>query len=83
MWNALWIFVGGGLGSLAVFCLVWGMVGAFISLALSRVMARWMMGVEVIPPDTRDPELRALVSTVHELAQGARLPEAVLKLTER
>ncbi|MES2964405.1 MAG: protease HtpX, partial [Bdellovibrionota bacterium] len=30
-------------GSLAIFCFIWGMGGAFISLALSRVMAKWMM----------------------------------------
>jgi heat shock protein HtpX len=60
--------------SLLVFCLVWGMGGAFISLGLSRIMAKWMMGVKVIPADTRDPELRQLMQTVHELARAARLP---------
>jgi heat shock protein HtpX len=59
---------------LALFVLVWGMGGAFISLALSRVMAKWMLGVQVIPPDVRDPELRWLVDTVHHLAQRAGLP---------
>lgn len=56
---------------LAIFCLVWGMGGAFISLALSRVMAKWMMGVKIIDPQTRDPELQALVQTVHSLARAA------------
>jgi heat shock protein HtpX len=60
--------------SLAIFCLVWGMGGAFISLALSRVMAKWMMGVQVISADVRDPELRSLVETVHQLARSAQLP---------
>lgn len=60
--------------SLAVFCLVWGMGGAFISLALSRIMAKWMMGVQVISTDVRDPELRSLVETVHQLARSAQLP---------
>ena len=36
-------FPSGGLAGLAVFCLVWGFAGAFISLALSRVMAKWFM----------------------------------------
>ena len=54
-------FPQGGLAGLAVFCLVWGFGGAFISLALSRVMAKWMMGVKVIPPNTTDPTLRELV----------------------
>src|SRR5690606_24141421 len=56
------------------FCLIWGMGGAFISLALSRVMAKWTMGVKVIPADTTDPQLRELVQTVHELSRAAHLP---------
>ena len=68
-------FPQGGLAELAVFCLVWGFGGAFISLALSRVMAKWMMGVRVIPPNTSDPGLRGLVDTVHGLARGAGLPK--------
>jgi heat shock protein HtpX len=39
-------------GSLAVTCLLWGMVGSFISLALSRIMAKWTMGVRLIDPQT-------------------------------
>ncbi len=60
--------------SLLIFCVIWGMGGAFISLALSRKMAKWMMGVKTIDPDTRDPRLRDLVHTVHRLAQNAGLP---------
>ncbi len=59
---------------LAVFTLVWGMGGAFISLALSRLMAKWMLGVQVIAPDVADADLRWLVGTVHHLAQRAGLP---------
>ncbi|HWX21549.1 MAG TPA: protease HtpX [Candidatus Binatia bacterium] len=68
-------FPQGGLGGLALFCLIWGFGGAFISLALSRVMAKWMMGVKVIPPDTTDPTLRQLVEIVHGLARAASLPK--------
>jgi heat shock protein HtpX len=64
----------GGLSGLAVICLVWGFVGAFISLGLSRLMAKWMMGVQVIPPETSDPALRELVDMVHRLARQAELP---------
>jgi heat shock protein HtpX len=67
-------FPQGGLAGLAIFCLVWGFGGAFISLGLSRLMAKWMMGVQVIPPNTNDPVLRQLVETVHGLARGAGLP---------
>jgi heat shock protein HtpX len=66
-------FPRGGLAGLAVFCLIWGFGGAFISLALSRVMAKWTMGVKVIPPETSDPELRGLVEMVHTLARHAGL----------
>src|ERR1039457_3554325 len=68
-------FPQGGLAGLAVFCLVWGFGGAFISLGLSRLMAKWMMGVKVIPPNTNDPTLRELVETVHGLARAARSEE--------
>jgi heat shock protein HtpX len=61
------------LPALAVFCLVWGFGGAFISLGLSRVMAKWMMGVKLVAPSTADPALQELVSTVHRLAQAAGL----------
>ena len=44
--------------SLLIFCSVWGMGGALISLALSRVMAKWAMGVEVIDPETKDAKDR-------------------------
>jgi len=58
---------------LAIFCLVWGMAGAFISLMLSRVMAKMMMGVQVVDPSTNDPELQNLLQTVHHLARSAGL----------
>src|SRR6266481_2594108 len=67
-------FPAGGLAGLAVFCLVWGFAGAFISLGLSRLLAKWFMGVRVVAPDTSDPALRELVETVHGLARGAGLP---------
>ena len=53
--------------SLLIFCLIWGMGGAFISLALSRMMAKWMMGVHVIDPKTSDAQQQNLLSTVHSL----------------
>ncbi len=63
----------GGYQNLFLFCFVWGMGGAFVSLALSRWMAKMMMGVRVIDPNTSDPELQALVQTVHHLARSAGL----------
>lgn len=57
--------------SLLLFCLVWGMGGALISLLLSKSMAKWMMGVRIITEDTSDPALRSLLQTVQELARAA------------
>ncbi len=59
--------------SLMIFCLVWGMGGAFISLALSRIMAKWMMGVKVIDPKMAGPGERELLDTVHSLSRAAGL----------
>lgn len=59
---------------MAVLALVIGMGGAFITLAISRWMAKAFMGVQVIDPDTANPELRTLVQMVHGFAQRAGLP---------
>ncbi len=60
--------------SLAVFCLIWGFGGAFISLSLSRVMAKFGMGVQVIDPMQAHGESQWLVETVHRLSHQAGLP---------
>lgn len=59
--------------SLMIFCVIWGFGGAFISLALSKVMAKWMMGVKIIDHQTTDYELRSLVIKVHGFARKAGL----------
>lgn len=61
------------LQALAAFCIVWGFGGAFISLAISRVTAKWMTGVKVIDPRTADPTERWLINRVYDLARGAKL----------
>ncbi len=64
--------------SLMIFCAIWGFGGAFISLALSKVMAKWMMGVKIIAPDTNDRVHRNLVLKVHDFARKAgieKMPE--------
>ncbi len=60
--------------SLAIFCVLWGSGGSLISLLMSRAIAKWSCGVQVIPPDTSDPSLRQLVNVVHDLARRANLP---------
>lgn len=57
--------------SLMVFCLVWGMGGAFISLLLSRFMAKHAMGVQVIDPKRASGVEAELVERVHRLAKNA------------
>ncbi len=59
--------------SLLLFCLIWGMGGAFISLSLSRIMAKWMMGVQLIDLHTKNPEERSVLEMVHRLARKAGL----------
>ncbi|MBS0628861.1 MAG: protease HtpX [Verrucomicrobia bacterium] len=59
---------------LLIMCLVWGMGGAFISLAISRMTAKWMMGVKLIDPKTRDPFEKEVLETVYGLAEKAELP---------
>jgi heat shock protein HtpX len=63
-----------GIEALAVFCLVAGFGGALFSLAISRLSAKWFMGVKVIDPNTGDSTLKRLVETVHNLARSAGLP---------
>jgi heat shock protein HtpX len=60
--------------SLMVFCLVWGMVGSFISLLLSRWMAKNAMGVQLVDGRTGREELDWLYATVHQLTDRAGLP---------
>lgn len=62
--------------NLALFCLIWGMGGAFISLFLSKFMVKMMMGVKEIDP--HDPNLGWLVQKVHSIARKAgisKMPE--------
>ena len=60
--------------SLAVFCLVWGMGGAFISLQMSRWMAKRATGVTLVDGKTGRTELDWLHATIARLTQQANLP---------
>jgi heat shock protein HtpX len=62
------------LGSLAIFCFVWGMGGAFISLLISRWMAKRSTGVQLVNGRTGDPTADWLYSTVEQLTRKANLP---------
>lgn len=64
----------GGLdyGSLFAFCLVWGMVGSFVSLLMSKWTARWMMGIQTVTPDSPG-EYGWVARKVQELARAAQI----------
>src|SRR5215216_8161046 len=60
--------------SLAVFCLVWGMGGAFISLQMSRWVAKSATGVRLVDGNTGSADADWLYATVARLTQQAGLP---------
>tara|TARA_B100001123_G_C15338460_1_gene1033776 strand:+ start:4013 stop:4900 length:888 start_codon:yes stop_codon:yes gene_type:complete len=60
--------------ALAVLCLVWGMGGSFISLQMSRWVAKKATGVKLIQGQTGQEELDWVYQTVSRLAQQANLP---------
>lgn len=64
------------LQSLLIFCAVFGFTGSFISLLISKWMAKRSMGVQLIE-NPRNADERWLVDTVAELAQkaGIKMPE--------
>jgi heat shock protein HtpX len=67
------------LGLLLGFAGLMGFGGAFISLLISKPMAKWSTGAQVIN-DSSDPTHRWLVATVARLAQkaGIAMPEVAL-----
>ncbi len=60
---------------LAIFCLVWGMGGSFISLMLSKTIAKWTMSLQIIRSDDRSPTGQKLFSTLSRLSKSAGLPK--------
>ena len=62
-------------GSLAAFCLIYGFSGSIISLMMSRAIAKWTYGVQLIEPNNTNPTLRDLRDMVARLARDAGLPQ--------
>jgi heat shock protein HtpX len=60
--------------ALLVFCLVWGMAGSFISLQMSRWMAKRATGMRLVDGRTGNSELDWLYVTVERLTRQANLP---------
>jgi heat shock protein HtpX len=69
----------GGMGGLLAFAAVFGMGGAFISLAMSKMIAKWSTGAQVITQPQNETE-RWLVDTVRRHAQqaGIGMPEVAI-----
>jgi heat shock protein HtpX len=61
-------------GALMLFCLFWGMGGAFISLQISRWMAKRAMGVRLVDGRTGQAELDWLYAAVRQQTDRAGLP---------
>ncbi len=72
--SVLGVAGGPDLGSLAVFCLVWGMGGAFLSLQMSRWIAKRATGVHLIDGRSGNAQLDWLYQTVERLTRQANLP---------
>jgi heat shock protein HtpX len=62
------------IGGLAVFCLFWGMGGAFISLQMSRWIAKRATGVKLVDGKTGNSQADWLYQTIERLTRQANLP---------
>lgn len=58
---------------LMVMSLVLGMTGSLVSLMLSKFMAKTMYGVQIIDPNTTNPDLYKFIQKVHTLSRNAGL----------
>lgn len=60
--------------SLAVFCALWGTVGAFISLFMSKFIAKTSMGLTMIDPQRASSTEQQLLDIVYNLSRKVGLP---------
>ncbi|MEP6898593.1 MAG: protease HtpX, partial [Rhodanobacter sp.] len=69
----------GGMGGLLAFAAVFGMGGAFISLAMSKMIAKWSTGARVIVQPQNETE-RWLLDTIRRHGQnaGIGMPEVAI-----
>jgi heat shock protein HtpX len=63
------------LGPIMLMSVIIGFAGSIISLLLSRIMAKWTMGVKVVDPLTATGDEKALVEMIHRFAKTAELPK--------
>ena len=62
--------------SLLIFCFVYGMGGAFISLLLSKTIAKWTMGLKIVNPNSSSSYEQKLLNLINNQARAAGLPKA-------
>ena len=62
-------------GSLMIFCLVWGTGGAFISLWISKWMAKRVYRLQILEPGTQYDGLLQMVQNVSKAANLPKTPE--------
>ena len=79
-----YIHPGGGIDivGLAIFSFAWGMIGAFISLQMSRFIAKRSMGVQLVDGHSGVEEADWLYRTVERLTRQAQLPMPEVGLYE-
>jgi heat shock protein HtpX len=73
-----WHLNGSSYLGIIILCSVFGFGGAFISLLLSKTIAKWTMHLTVIEPNTQDASERWLLETVYRIARQAgmeKMPE--------
>lgn len=79
--NSLLLAYGGHAGinytGLLIFCAIFGMGGSFISLLLSKTMAKMVMKVKLIDPQTQAGSERELLQMLGDIAKdaGIKTPE--------
>lgn len=68
------------LGKLLIYSAIIGFTGSIISLLISKPMAKWQTGAQVITADARDPDSQWLVARVraHAEAAGIGMPEVAI-----
>ncbi|NGX56254.1 MAG: Protease HtpX [Candidatus Anoxychlamydiales bacterium] len=57
--------------NLAIFCLLWGFIGSFISLFLSKALAKWLMKVKII--DKTNENTKFILEMIKNLSNKANL----------
>jgi heat shock protein HtpX len=66
-----------GKWGLLLMCAMFGMGGSFISLLLSKSMAKWSYKIQILQPGARHPQAAFLVSAIQNMAaeRGIKTPE--------